>query len=219
MPSNFLLTLDTLGPQGVAATLDGGAAYTNTPSVTLTTTTSDPDITGYQMKIWGDIEGGPIPEASAVWTTYASASAITLSSGDALKTVNVRLRDDVWNESGIASAAITLDTTAPTVSITSGPDRTRVSRIVDRRQSTFTWSADENIDRYEVRVVPAATSLHTEGTLLTNTSGGSSNLSADGAIAGGSAMTTVIDGRDLPDPDGDKRVKVFVRDTSGKWST
>lgn len=217
MPANFVLTLDTTGPQGVAVSIEGGTGVTGDANADVSVTTTDPSTTGYQVKLWGDIDGVP-DEATAVWQTLTDPVAVTLTASDGVKTVYARLRDDVWNESSVASDTITLDATAPVVTITAGPDVTKVSRVAGKRLASFTWTASEDIDHYEVRVVPAAGSDHTAGVALTDTSGGSDNLSGDGLIAASTPTTTVIDGRDLPDPDGDKRVKVFVRDVNGLWS-
>lgn len=217
MPASFILTLDTTGPQDVAVEINAGDAATGDPAVDVAVTTSDADTAGYQVKLWGDVDGVP-DEATAVWQMLTPSIAVTLTSGDATKTVYARLRDDVWNESAVANGTIALDETAPTVTITAGPDVTKVSRVATKRQSAFTWTASEDIDHYEVRVVPDANSDHTAGVLLADASGGSDNLSGDGLIAATTPTTTVIDGRDLPDPDGDKTIKVFVRDVNGLWS-
>lgn len=226
MPSQFTLQLDTLGPGGVAVSIDGGATHTPDTEVAVTVTTTDATTTGYQVKLWGDIQGVP-NEATAAWQTLAPGLPVTLTTGDGVKTVNARLRDDVWNESGTASDTITLDTTSPVVTLTAGPDpagsaappfAVRVSRVAGKRLVTWSWQSSENFDHYEVRAVTNTNAAHTEGTLLVNNSGGGSNLSGDGAFAANTPITTVLDARDIPDPDGIYFIKVFVRDLAGNWS-
>lgn len=220
MPGTFQLTLDTTGPQGVALVLDAGnPAYSTDNVVDAIATTTDPDTTGYQVKLWGDVAGVP-DEATAVWQTLTSSLAVTLSAGDGTKTVTARLRDDVLNESATASDTILVDTTAPVVSIVTGPTPSKVSKIAPADDSSVQWSSDSDFDLYSVRVVPATSSDHTAGTEIPTTAG-STNTSG-GAGTAGTPVTTVIHGADLEAAsagDGDKIVKVFVREAaSGYWS-
>lgn len=217
MPASFILTLDTTAPQGVAVEINGGDPSANDRDVLVAVTTTDPDTTGYMVKVWGDVQDAP-DEASAPWQMLTAELDVQLTLGDGVKTVNARLRDDVWNVSASASDTITLDTTSPVVTISAGPDVTKVSRVLGHRQATFQFTASEDFDRFEVRFVPSAASEHTAGTLLTNTSGGSTPGAEDGLVTAGTPTTIIVDGRDVPDPDGDHRVKVFVRDVNGNWS-
>src|SRR4051812_24174099 len=103
MASNFTLTLDTTGPAGVSIILNGNATYTGTQAVTAAIATSDGVTTGYQMKIWGSVDAAANPniqplEVNSAWVAYGTSQAVTLSTGDGLKTVNLKIRDDVWNE-------------------------------------------------------------------------------------------------------------------------
>src|SRR3954447_21634801 len=135
MPANFNLILDTTGPAGVTAAIDAGNPWAIDFGAILNVGTTDPDTTGYQMKVWGDIAGGPATEAAATWQTFNAALPVTLTAGDGLKTLNVRLRDDVWNESTVATDTITVDTTAPTVAVT--VDVAKVSKIAGKRTATL----------------------------------------------------------------------------------
>ena len=49
------------------------------------------------MKIWG-IEGAA-EEENASWETFAVSKSVNLTSGDGLKTVHIKVRDEVGNES------------------------------------------------------------------------------------------------------------------------
>ena len=108
MASFFNLILDTLAPSGVTLSINNKAQYTTTQEVTLNIATSDSDTTGYQMKIWGI--DGVLTESEATWETFATSKTVSLPSGDGLKTVYVKIRDDVYNESSVATASITLNT-------------------------------------------------------------------------------------------------------------
>jgi hypothetical protein len=225
MSAYFELELDTVGPAGVAAVIDAGAAFTSDVDVSLGVTTTDPDTTGYQVKIWGDVDPAfnasiqPL-EVNSAWITLASPHAVRISTGDGSKTLNVRIRDDVLNESAPASDSITLDTTVPVVSITSGPDRTVVSKQAGVNVATFSWQSDADYDAYEVRVVPATTSPRTAGTVIPTTAGSTNTSGSEGSAA--TPITSSINATDLETAspgDGDKVIKVFVQDPdTGNWS-
>lgn len=108
MASYFNLVLDTLAPQGLTVKLNNGSQYTTTKTVQLSVNVTDESAEGYQMKVWG-IEGVDT-ESAAVWENLANIKSIILPSGDGLKTVYVKVRDDVYNETIATTATITLDT-------------------------------------------------------------------------------------------------------------
>jgi hypothetical protein len=227
MATNFTLTLDTTGPGGVTASIDGGAAYTADRDVDVVIDSSDSDLTGYQVKIWGDVDGShnaniqPL-EANSAWINLVEAGhTVRLSTGDAVKTVTVRLRDDVLNESSTAQDTITLDTSAPVPNITVSPDRTRVSKIATRNVSTFSWAADLEFEEYKIKVVGAAGDPHTAGTTI-GTANGSTNMTGNaGNYPASTNIQSSINATDLENAsagDGPKVIKVFVREESGNWS-
>lgn len=221
MPANFNLVLDTTPPQAVTCVIEAAAGTTTDPFIDVTVGTTDAaggGLAGYQVKVWGDVEGAP-DEASAVWQAYAGPSSpltLQLSGTDGVKTVYAKLRDDVWNESAAVSDQIVLNQVGVTVNIISGPDVNRVSRIATKRQATFTWAADGPFAHYEVRVVPSSNSDHLAGVPVGSV--GSTNVSGDAAFAGNTPIITVVDGRDVPDPDETKVIKVFAQDADGNWS-
>ena len=100
------------------------ALYESSATGTEKISVTDAATTGYQMKIWGTKAAAK--EADASWETFAAEKAITLPDGDGLKTIYVKVRDDVGNESTAASDSITLNTSIPAVTIT-GPDKSRIS--------------------------------------------------------------------------------------------
>ena len=113
MASFFNLTLDTTAPAGLTLKLNNGAAYATSTAVTATIGLTDSVTTGYQMKIWG--VAGAATEAEAAWATFVKSKAITLTTGDGQKTVSIKVRDDVGNETAAVTAKITLDTAVPVV--------------------------------------------------------------------------------------------------------
>jgi hypothetical protein len=227
--SSFNVVLDTTAPAGVTFSINGGASYTTSQTVTLTIATSDSPTTGYQMAIWGDVDvadnaniqtnapGGSAPASS--WFSYGTSQSVKLSSGDASKTLNLRIRDDVWNESSTVTHSITLDTTLPVASIVSGPDATKISQVAGKRTVTFGWQSDSAYQAYEIAVVANSGSARGSGTVI-GTTNGSTNVSG-GSGPATTTVTTTIDGRDLgaaSSGDGTKVVKVFVQDSAGNWS-
>lgn len=219
MASYFNLTLDTLAPAGLAVQLNGDDIYTTTPSVELTLTLTDSPTTGYQMKIWG-VEG-VTDEDSASWETYAASKSVTLPSGDGLKTVYVKVRDAVGNESSAASDSITLDTAVPTVTVT-GPDKSTISKVVGFDMAVINFMSDIAFEEYKVCVVPATSSTQESGTQIPTTNG---SVNTSGSAGGYEADTNIevkINGTDLETAssgDGVKIVKVFVKNAAGTWST
>lgn len=217
MASYFNLVLDTLAPQGLSIKLNNGSQYTTSKSVTLGISLSDASTTGYQMKVWGI--SGAETEADASWETYAASKSITLLNNDGLKTVYVKVRDDVYNETATASATITLDTSVPSVTIT-GPDVSRISKTSPKDVATFSFTSDVAFAEYKVKVVPSKSSLHDSGVLI-GTTNGSTNMSATGSFKANTAITCKIYGKDLETAssgDGQKIIKVFVKNSLGTWS-
>ena len=217
MASYFNLVLDTLAPQGLAVKLNNGSQYTTSKNVTLSISVSDTSTSGYQMKVWG-IDGAS-SEDNATWETFASTKSIALPTGDGLKTVYVKVRDDVCNETAAASATITLDTSVPAVTII-GPDVSRISKTAPKNVATFSFTSDVAFTEYKIKVVPSKSSLHDAGTLI-GTANGSTNMNATGTFKASAAISCKIYGKDLETAssgDGEKIIKVFVKNTHGTWS-
>lgn len=217
MASYFNLVLDTLASQGLTVKINNGSQYTTSKNVTLNISVSDTSTSGYQMKVWG-IDGAS-SEDSASWETFASTKSIALSTGDGLKTVYVKVRDDVCNETAAASATITLDTSVPAVTII-GPDVSRISKTAPKNVATFSFTSDVAFTEYKIKVVPSKSSLHDAGTLI-GTANGSTNMSATGTFKASTAISCKVYGKDLEaasSGDGEKIIKVFVKNAHGTWS-
>lgn len=223
MPAYFNLTLDTTAPAAPDIILAGNAAYTAVRAITAAISTSDSPTTGYQMKIWGDVDNSvnaniQTTEGASSWIAYNTSQAVTLSTGDNLKTVNVKIRDDVFNESAADSDTITLDTTVPVITIT-GPDVSKISKVTGKRTASFSFSPDVALTAYKVKVVPANASLENAGTQIPTTAG-STNMSG-GAVSAAGTVNCTIDGADLETAssgDDTKIIKVFGQEASGSWS-
>lgn len=210
MASFFTLRLDTLAPQNGSISIP---TLTNTRSITATLSAVDAS----QMKLWGDIESAS-SESEATWETYSESKAISLVGVDGTKTVHVKFRDAVGNETASFSATTNLDTTGAVVTIT-GPDVDTISKVNGYNVATFAFSVDTDVVAWEVRVVPASGSTHTTGVVI-GEENGSTNMTGT-SLKANTAVSCTINGADLETAssgDGAKIIKVFVRDAAGNWS-
>lgn len=219
MASYFNLALDTTAPSGLSVKINGDDIYTTTTAVTLALTLTDEETTGYQMKIWGI--NGVEDEETATWETYAASKSVNLSTGDGLKTVYVKVRDSVGNESAEVSDSITLDTVVPTVTVT-GPDKATISKVTGFNLAVINFMADVAFNEYKVCVVPATSSTQDAGTVIGTTNGSQNTSGSDGDYPASENIQVTISGADLEaasSGDGVKIVKVFVKTAAGTWST
>ena len=218
MASYFNLTLDTTAPFGLTLSINDGALYATSTAVKLTIGLSDEVTTGYQMKIWG-IDGVD-EEVSASWETFAKTKSVNLTSGDGLKTVHIKVRDDVGNETEEVSDDITLNTAVPVVTIT-GPDKTKISKVEGFNKSKITFTCDVDFAEYKVCVVPQTSSTQDAGTVIPTTAGSINTSGSDGSYPKTTPIEVTITGTDLETAssgDSVKIVKVFVKTAAGIWS-
>jgi len=218
MASFFNLILDTLAPAGLSLKLNSGATYSTSNTVTAAISVTDESTTGYQMKIWG-IKAAAA-EADASWETFAASKSIVLTDGDGLKTVSIKVRDDVGNESAAVTASITVNTAVPVVTIT-GPDKTKISKVSGFDTCAFSFTSDVDFEEYVVKVVPNSSSINTAGTQIPTTGGSTNTSGKAGGYKKATAIDVTIKGTDLATAssgDGTKVVKVFVRNAAGTWS-
>ncbi len=102
------LTYDATPPSG-SISIQGGAAYWYTPSVTLNLSATD-NLSGVsQMRFSNDNVNW------SGWIAYGTSSAWTLAGGEGTKTVYAQYRDALNNPSGSVSDTIVLDTLDPTL--------------------------------------------------------------------------------------------------------
>lgn len=225
MAAYFTLTLDTTAPSNPSISLEGGATYATAQLITATIEVSDTPTTNYQMLIWGDvdtIENANIQatEGASTWITYATTQQIKLSAGDGSKTVYLKVRDSVWNVSAQASDSITLDTTLAVATVGT-PDVTTISKQTGKNECTFTWQASDVFSEYKIKVVPATGSSHDTGIAIGTTNGSTNMSGTAGSYPADMNITSKVTGADLEaasSGDGEKILKVFVKDESGQWS-
>lgn len=104
------------------------------------------------------------------------------------------------------------DTTPPIVTLLSGPSLSRMSRVAGKDASDVVFEANEDIQGWQVRLVPASGSPVSAGTLIE--SGGS-------VSSGGDVAVTLTDDELIAAgaTEGALVVKVFAQDSAGNWST
>lgn len=221
--ANFVyITLDTIAPANPTVSIDGGANYATQQLVTLSIGTTDPITTGYQIKVWGDVDDAydtnvKTTELLSSWVSFNNSKQVKLSKNDGRKNIYIKIRDDVHNESSIVSDFIDLDMSLPTVTVTS-PDVAKISKNTGKNVSSFSFSSDEEFAEYKVKVVGTTGATHDTGFDIPTTNG-SKNVKAVGSF--NTSITVTINGADLElasSGDGQKIIKVFVKDKSGNWS-
>lgn len=228
MSNFFYLTLDTKSPENPTVTINGGQQYATNQLVDLSIGTTDSDTSGYQMKIFGDVDPSSnvsiqATKETSAWIAYNNSQQIKLSSIDGQKTIRVIIRDDVYNESTEVSDTINLDTSVPTVSRTN-PDVSRISKKAGKNVASLSFTVDKSFVEYKVKVVTSESSLENTGTQILTTNG-SLNMSGTGSFPANTPITIQISGADLEvasrfngngiDAD---CIKIFAKDESGKWS-
>lgn len=218
MASYFNLNLDTTAPSGLTLVINDGALYATSTAVTLAIGLSDGETNGYQMKIWG-VEGAA-DEGSASWETFAASKSVNLTSGDGLKTVHVKVRDEVGNESASVADDITLNTAVPVVTVT-GPDKSKISKVSGFNKAIISFTADVEFAEYKVCVVPQNASTQDAGAVIPTTGGSVNTSGSTGSYPASTPIQVTILGADLEaasSGDGVKIVKVFVKNAAGTWS-
>jgi glucose/arabinose dehydrogenase/chitodextrinase len=123
------VTVDNQAPTGTAV-INGGAAATNSTSVTLALSATDAVTSVTQMRFSNN--GTSFSAAE----TFAPTKAWTLSTGAGTKTVYVQFKDAAGNWSTAVTDTIILDTTAPTIS---GQTATNITGST----AQITWTTNE----------------------------------------------------------------------------
>lgn len=113
-------------------------------------------------------------------------------------------------DSNVLDAAVVGDTTPPILDITVAPTRTKISAQTGVNVTTFTFTANEDYQGYQLRAVPADNSLVSAGTLIESGSGGSSGVARQVDVTSAELQAAGLSGA--------LRVKVFGQDAAGNWS-
>jgi len=122
------VTVDTVAPQNLSVSINSGATYTTSTSVTLTLYAEG----AYGCRFRNE------NLAWSAWESYTTSKAWTLSSGDGTKTVYYQCNDTAGNLADIDSDTIILDSTASgTPALISPANETRTNDTTP----TFRWDA------------------------------------------------------------------------------
>jgi len=164
----YYVKKDIARPYGnvTAIQINSGNAYTNNRSVTLALSASDPNgLNGSgvsHVKIWNDGVSEPA-DSSAV--AYSASLSWTIRDLDGGRTVNIRFRDLAGNWSNdIYSDTITLDRTAPTISLVSDNPDPFSPGNADGNKDTLNilYSIDEAATSLVIRVDGATISSNSQ---------------------------------------------------------
>ena len=178
--------VDTTPPVG-SVSVNAGAAYANTSAATLALSANDAGGSGVsQMRFSND------NSTWSPWETYTTSKSWTLSAGDGSKNVYVQYRDVVGNESTSYSDGITLDTLAPSGTLSVNNDATYATSTAATANSAVT---DSGSGMYQMAVDPGTGAY---GSWI--------------AYVASSPIT-------LPPPDGTKTVRVQYKDNAGNIAT
>ena len=179
-------------PPHLSLSLDGGAAATNHPNVTVTLAASD-DLSGvkdvqfsFDGRIWG------------IWQPFAPTWPWLLPTGDGRRQLWARVRDGAGNLSAVATASIVLDTVPPLVLARSPVAGGSTFGL----QPTFTVTFSEPIDIVSwldaglLVQDPAGTVLH--GTYAVDARTNTGSFTPNGSLSPGGLYTVTLgDVRDL----------------------
>lgn len=219
--------LDTTAPATPTLSLDGGSAFASDLLVDCTIGTADGDTTGYEMKIWGDVDplyDGTVQatEGASGWISYSTTKQIKITDVNETKTINVRIRDTVNNVSGSTLDTIAYDSTKPVIQTSLG-DVPRIATTTDKNVVNFNFQVDTPFIEYRVKTVNSAGVEEVAGTQIPTTNG-SINTSGTGTFdATVTPINVTIYGLDLQTAssgDGNKIIKVFVREFEGaEWTS
>ncbi|OOP57492.1 MAG: hypothetical protein AYP45_03110 [Candidatus Brocadia carolinensis] len=187
--NGYIITLagtsSSATPDG-SFSINGGAAYTKATGVTLNlSATDDIGVTGYYLST-----SSAIPSATAAgWTSIAATASYsanvpyTLSSGNGSKTIYVWYKDAAGNVSDTVSDTIILDTTVPTITITSPTSNATYSTT----SSTISLGGNASDATSGVSVTTWSSSRGGNGTASGTTSWSIANI----ALSSGSNIITV----------------------------
>jgi hypothetical protein len=213
---------DTEPPQDPTGEIDEGPVVAD-PNVTLVIGTSDPDTTGYMVKVWGDVDPAAdadiqTTEGASAWKPFPGGGVgvgnanvpVKVSPGNGNKTVQHKIKDPSGNETPPVDTDVELaeDATPPVVTIdTVVPDSTITAGLADSVEVQTT--TNEAIQGGEVWVV-ADPGDGREGTMLID----------DPALSGTSWDPQITEAMLIAAAlgYGTHIVKVFVQDEAGNWS-
>ena len=168
----FYLTLDTSSPQGVSLIINGGIETVyETQNISYVISCSDKDTTNYQMKMWGTAEYPT--EEEAEWTGYSPTGSFNIDGKNSgQKIIYVKIRDDVHNESQIASDSVNYYKDLPIVKDFK-VNPVRISYKEGKNVSEGSFQFNEDIKAVKIKIVDSVDATHESGKSISTTNGSS----------------------------------------------
>ncbi len=179
---------DVNPPSGLSVQINNGATHTNSRDVTLTLSaqTSSECRVSNDKVTWSD------------WAAYTTSMNWQLSSGDGMKDVYYTCKDAHGNEANSVSATIELDTTGPSISISSPQSgQTYATQfqlkftVTDPMSSTITCTGD--VDGAAIAI--GTLDVGTEDSMTINAKAGSHTLTIncnDGANTAKESVSFIV---------------------------
>ena len=151
------IVVDTTAPTNLSISINSGASYTNSSSVSLALSANGGPTTMY------------LSNNGVTWTSYSYATSKTwsLSDNDGSKTVYFKARDSAGNNATAITSSITLDTTAPSQVTLSSP---AAGATVSSQTPTFTWTNPNNASHTRTFKIEILQSGSIEASANTNSS-------------------------------------------------
>lgn len=234
----FYLTLDTSSPQGISLIINGGIETVyETQNISYIINCSDTDTTGYQMKMWGTKDCPT--EEKASWVEYNPTGSFNIDDNSGQKTIYVKIRDDVHNESQVVFDSVNYYKDLPIVKeFKVSP--VKISFMEGKNISEGSFQFNEAIKAVKIKIVDSVEATHESGKSISTTNGSSlwrnvnktspqtpfnyGKLEAENLnIAQTDSIGFKIAAKDINvadnNGDGVRIIKVFVQSkTSGLWS-
>jgi hypothetical protein len=191
---DFNLFLDTTAPQNPTFIINNGGATTEEQIVTAHLGHSDRTRTGYQIKIWGDVDAEYDPaiarqEQNSEWVAFSPTYLFKLSRFNGSKRVYAKIRDDVWNETAALTVTITFTGGEEPVQVGKGADAPSfTSAPILGEEFEQVWAAEINV------TIPVQILAETTGnvSLIKNMS-----ISASGQVSASRRVQFVTEGTRL----------------------
>ncbi|MFA5114423.1 MAG: hypothetical protein WC529_09085, partial [Candidatus Margulisiibacteriota bacterium] len=130
--------------------ISGSSIFTKDQTITVETTVTEPDISWLRISSNNLFDGSGNDTG---WVTYEASRLYTMTAGDGLRTIYVKVRDVASNESASGNDSINLDTTPPTAPNLVTPAN---NAYINNNLPTLIWNAaidaTSGIANYEVKI-------------------------------------------------------------------
>ena len=164
--NDFNLWLDTTAPQDPTFIINNGGATTEDQLVTAHLNHSDRTRSGYEIKIWGDVDTSydlamARHEEQSEWVAFSPTYLFKLSRYNGSKRLYAKIRDDVWNETETLSFVVTF---------TGGEEPVQVGKVGDAPNFTSTPILGEDFEQRWATEIKTSTPLRTLAEITGNVS-------------------------------------------------